>query len=193
MIIKDLILNKAWEAQLTMLVAGKKCWVRFVKKWLLKNRPQEVVGSLIPIQLLLEMTPPGFPHTMLSVKRVKHNMRLAFIKKLFTNCEIRTSMQTKYLRFKGMLYKSESYLCDISYVQLQKALAQFRCDNSQQCQVRGRACHTLRGFVEAAIWGRLRMKNTCSLFVQIHKKSRNAFIQPYLSPTLALLLSSCKL
>lgn len=25
-------------------------------------------------------------------------------------------------------------------------------------------------FVEAAIWGRSRMKNTCSLYVQVHKK-----------------------
>jgi hypothetical protein len=36
--------------------------------------------------------PLSFPHTMLSVKRVKDNMRLAFIEKLFTNCEIRTSV-----------------------------------------------------------------------------------------------------
>jgi hypothetical protein len=35
MITKDRILRKAWEAQLTMLVAGKKCWAGFVKKWLL--------------------------------------------------------------------------------------------------------------------------------------------------------------
>jgi hypothetical protein len=33
--------------------------------------------------------PPSFPHTMLNVKRVKHNMWLAFIEKLFTNCENR--------------------------------------------------------------------------------------------------------
>jgi hypothetical protein len=32
---KDRILGKAWEAQLTMLVAGKKCWAGSVKKWLL--------------------------------------------------------------------------------------------------------------------------------------------------------------
>ncbi len=30
-----------------------------------------------------------------------------------------------------MSYESESYLCDISCVQLRKALAQFRCGNSQ--------------------------------------------------------------
>ncbi len=82
---KDRILGKAWEAQLNMLIAGKKCWTRFVEKWLLKNQPEDVVGSLLPIQLSLEMALPGFPHTMLNVKRVKHNMRLAFIEKLFTN------------------------------------------------------------------------------------------------------------
>jgi hypothetical protein len=62
--------------------------------------------------------PLGFPHTMVSVKRMKYNMRLIFIEKLFTNREIGTSVQTKYLHFKGMLYKNESYLCDISCVQL---------------------------------------------------------------------------
>jgi hypothetical protein len=36
--------------------------------------------------------PLGFPHTMLSVKRVKHNMQLIFIEKLFTNREIKTSV-----------------------------------------------------------------------------------------------------
>jgi hypothetical protein len=37
-------------------------------------------------------TPSGFPHTMLSVKKVKDNMWLAFIEKLFTNHEIETSV-----------------------------------------------------------------------------------------------------
>jgi hypothetical protein len=68
---------------------------------------------------------------MLSVKRVKHNMQLVFIEKLFTNHEIGTSMQTRYLRFKGMSYENKSYLCDISCVQLRKALAHFQCGNSQ--------------------------------------------------------------
>ncbi len=36
--------------------------------------------------------PSGFPHIMLSVKRVKDNMRLAFIEKLFTNHEIEISV-----------------------------------------------------------------------------------------------------
>jgi hypothetical protein len=61
---------------------------------------------------------PGFPHTMLNVKMVKDNMRLTFIEKLSTNHEIGTSLQTRYLSFKGMSYESENYLCDISCVQL---------------------------------------------------------------------------
>jgi len=36
---EDHILGKAWEAQLTMLVARKKCWVKSLKKWLLKHQP----------------------------------------------------------------------------------------------------------------------------------------------------------
>jgi len=56
-IIKNHILGKAWEAQLAMLIARKKCWVRFEKKWLFKHQPQEVAGSLPLIQSLLEMTP----------------------------------------------------------------------------------------------------------------------------------------
>ncbi len=63
-----------------------------MKKWLLKNQPQEVVGYLLPIQLSLEMNPLGFPHTILNVKKVKHNMRLVFIEKLFTNRKIGTSV-----------------------------------------------------------------------------------------------------
>jgi hypothetical protein len=37
MVTKDHILGKAWEARLTVLATGMKCWARFVKKWLLKN------------------------------------------------------------------------------------------------------------------------------------------------------------
>jgi hypothetical protein len=55
-VIKDRILRKAWEAQLAMLVVGKKCWAGSVKKWLLQNQPQEVVGFLPPAQSLLKMT-----------------------------------------------------------------------------------------------------------------------------------------
>ncbi len=88
-----------------------------MKKWLLKNQPQKVPGFLPPIQPSLEMAPQpvvthalhvktiqpinqeagappplGFPHTMLSVKRVKDNMQLAFIEKFFTKGEIRTNV-----------------------------------------------------------------------------------------------------
>jgi hypothetical protein len=47
--------------------------------------------------------------------------------------------------------------------------------------VYGKACHTSRGFVKATIWKRSRMKNICSLFVQIHRKSRNPYVRPYIS------------
>ncbi len=43
-------------------------------------------------------------------------MWLVFIEKLFTNREIEISVQIRYLRFKGMWYENESYLCDISCV-----------------------------------------------------------------------------
>jgi hypothetical protein len=69
--------------------------------------------------------PPCFPHTMLSVKRVKDNMGSSFIEKFFTNREIKTNVQTRYLSFKGMSYESESYLWDINCVQIWKALARF--------------------------------------------------------------------
>ncbi len=68
---------------------------------------------------------PSFPHTMLNVKRMKDNMRLAFIEKLFTNREIEISVQTKYLSFKGMSYESKNYLCDIICVQLGKLWLSF--------------------------------------------------------------------
>jgi hypothetical protein len=47
---------------------------------------------------------------------MKDNMQQAFIEKLFTNYEIETNVQTKYLCFKGMSYESKNYLCDISCV-----------------------------------------------------------------------------
>jgi hypothetical protein len=57
MVTKDHILGKAWEAQFAMLTARKKCCVGSVKKWLLKNQPQEVAGFLPPVQPLLETAP----------------------------------------------------------------------------------------------------------------------------------------
>ncbi len=74
---------------------------------------------------------PSYFHTMLSVKNVKDNMQLVFIEKFFINYATGINMQTKYLRFKGMLYENENYMCHINYVQLQKVLTQFRCDNTQ--------------------------------------------------------------
>jgi hypothetical protein len=68
---------------------------------------------------------------MLNVEKVKDIMRLAFIEKLFTNNEIGTNVQSRYLHFKGMSYKSKNYLCDINCVQLRKVLARFQCGNTQ--------------------------------------------------------------
>jgi hypothetical protein len=36
--------------------------------------------------------PPSFPHTMLSVERVKDNMQLVFVEKFFTNRVIKINM-----------------------------------------------------------------------------------------------------
>jgi hypothetical protein len=76
---------------------------------------------------------------MLNVKKVKDNIQLTFIEKFFTNREIETSVQTRYLRFKGTLYEGENFLCDIRCVQLQKVLARFQCGNTQLEVVRGSA------------------------------------------------------
>jgi hypothetical protein len=57
MVTKNRTLGKAWEAQLAMFIARKKCWVGSVKKWQLKNQPQEMVGFLPLIQPLLKMMP----------------------------------------------------------------------------------------------------------------------------------------
>jgi len=62
---KNRILGKAWEAQLAMLATGKKCWVGFVKKWLLKHQPQEVANFLPLVQLSLETMPqPVLTHVL---------------------------------------------------------------------------------------------------------------------------------
>ncbi len=82
---------------------------------------------------------------------MKDNMWLAFIEKLLTNHAIGTNVQTKYLRFKGMSYKNESYLCDISCVQLWKTLVRFWCGNTQLEVVLG----AWKGvpYVERLCWG----------------------------------------
>jgi hypothetical protein len=75
-VIKDCILGKAWEAQLAILVVGKKCWARFVKKWLFKNQPQEVTGFLSLVQLPLETT------LQLATTRVLQVEELAMVRDL---------------------------------------------------------------------------------------------------------------
>jgi hypothetical protein len=66
-------------AKLTMLQLVQPIGARFMTRGPIN---QEVRGP----------PPLGFPHTMLSVKRVKDNMRQVFIEKLFTNREIETSV-----------------------------------------------------------------------------------------------------
>ncbi len=53
---------------------------------------------------------------MLSVERVKDDMRMAFIEKFFTNRETGTNVKIRYLHFKDMSYENENYLCDINCV-----------------------------------------------------------------------------
>ncbi len=106
-------------------LAGVRGWAKSQVPWC------NVHNIRVGVQEARASPPLGFPHTMLSVKMVKDNMQLVFIEKLFTNREIGTSVQTRYLHFKSMSYESESYLCDISCVQLRKALARFQCDNTQ--------------------------------------------------------------
>ncbi len=57
MVIKDRILGKAFEAQLSMFDAGNKCCARSLKKWLLMNQPQEVACIVPLVQLSLETAP----------------------------------------------------------------------------------------------------------------------------------------
>ncbi len=54
--------------------------------------------------------PSGFPHTMLSVKRVKHNMQLAFIEKFFSNYKIRNQCGDKILMFQGYVIQEQKLL-----------------------------------------------------------------------------------
>ncbi len=76
-------------AELAMLQLVQPVGVRFVMRGLTNQEARAP-------------PPPSFPHMMLNVKRVKDNMQLAFIEKFFTNHKIKTNMQTRYLRFKGI-------------------------------------------------------------------------------------------
>jgi hypothetical protein len=120
-------------------------------------------------------------------------MRLVFIEKLFTNCEIRTSMQTRYLCFKGISYESENYLCDISCVQLWKSLTQFWCGNMQLEVVLSawKGVPYAKRFCWGYDLGKVEDEEHLLLVYPKHKMLENAFVRPYPSPTLALLLSSC--
>jgi hypothetical protein len=129
----QLVATRPLQAGIAQLPLGMGSWDNahtfdpFNRGKRLGEEPSTLVGA----QEVRAPPPLGFPHIMLNVKRVKDNMRLTFIEKLFTNREIETSVQTRYLRFKGMSYESKSYLCDINCVQLRKALAGFRCGNTQ--------------------------------------------------------------
>ncbi len=76
-ITKDHILEKAWEAQLAMLVVGKKCWVQSVKKWLLENQSQEMAGSLPLVQPSLETAPQFIMTRAFQVKTVQSLLEMA--------------------------------------------------------------------------------------------------------------------
>ncbi len=122
-------------------------------------------------------------------------MQLTFIEKLFTNHEIGTSVQTKYLRLKGMSYESKSYLCDISCVQLRKALAQFRCDNTQLEVVLSswKGVPYVERFCRGCNLGKVEDEKHLLLAYPNTRKLGNTFVGPCPSPTLALLMISCRL
>jgi hypothetical protein len=127
---------------------------------------------------------------MLNVKKVKDNMQLTFIEKFFTNHEIRTNVQIRYLRFKGMSYKSESYLCDINCVQLRKVLARFWCGNTQLEVVLGawKGVPYVERLCPGCNLGKVEDEKHLLLVYPNTLK-----IRPYPSPTLTLSLSSCRL
>ncbi len=137
--------------------------------------------------------PPCFPHTMqkgcriicgwLSLKSFLPTMRSRPMCRQNT-CVSRVCCMTT----KATCVTSAVFNCGKFWPNFDVATRSLR-----QCQVHGTTCHMQRGFVRAMTWGRQRMKNTCSLSIQIHKKLGNAFVRPYSSPTLILLLSSCKL
>ncbi len=60
-----------------MLAAGKKCWARSMKKWLLQNQPQEVASFLPLVQLSLETTPQLATTRALQVKTVQPSLGTA--------------------------------------------------------------------------------------------------------------------
>jgi hypothetical protein len=63
-------LGKAWEAQLAMLAAGKKCWLDPWKNGYSRIRPEEVAGFLPPVQPPLETTPQPIVARALQVEEL---------------------------------------------------------------------------------------------------------------------------
>jgi hypothetical protein len=120
---------------------------------------------------------------------------LVFIGKCFTNRTIETNVQIKYLRFKGMSYKSESYLCDTSCVQLWKALARFWCGNTQLEIVLGawKGVPYVERLCRGCGLGKVEDEEHLLLIYPNTQKVRERFCSAYPSPTLAFLLSSCRL
>jgi hypothetical protein len=69
----------AWMAELAVLQLVQPVGARSV----VKGSTNQNAGAPPPL---------SFPHTMLNVERAKDNMWLAFIEKLFINCEIGTNV-----------------------------------------------------------------------------------------------------
>ncbi len=60
-----------------MLLAGNKCWARSMKKWLLKNQPQKVAGSLLLAQPSLKMAPQLVTTHVLQAKTIQLPLKTA--------------------------------------------------------------------------------------------------------------------
>ncbi len=74
MVTKDHILGKAWEAQLAMFVAKKKCWAGSMKKNLFQNQPEGVAGFMPLVQPPLEMMPQLVTTCVLYVRTVQSSL-----------------------------------------------------------------------------------------------------------------------
>jgi hypothetical protein len=61
-----------------MFIARKKCWAGFVRKWLLKNQPQEVAGFLPSVQSSLETMPQAAMAHAWQVGPVQPQLGMAF-------------------------------------------------------------------------------------------------------------------
>jgi hypothetical protein len=139
--------------------------------------------------------PPSFPHTMLSVKKLKDNMRLAFIEKFFTKLRDRNQRVDKILALQRYVVRKWKLLvwhqlCSATESSSLVSVWQHATWRSARC-VEGRAIH--REVLSRLQLGEARGWNTYSLSIQIHKKLGNIFVQLCPSPTRALLLSLYRL